>query len=511
MLEEIINLLREQPVLPNVVNTATNRPCASGGSVSTWAVDGTGRTIFPPVGFPTRGSEHLPGSPCQWTYAGGPDPGGEPETYLRAEAEDQAGSLQPNPEVDPVRPRSPNDREILEPDENPRRHTVRLVSPGARRNPHPNSGRSRTDQSETAAGRFRSRSPVLPSCKPPICVPTCAPTGVTRIIWSPPLSGDGSRTNRPQLREILGALNPEFTFACSTTRGHVSRHATTSPLAKPVFDRRRIGAESSETFDWPFGPGKIQAIDGHHFTQCEVYPRRTPAAAAGSARQSDTDNNNLFLPFSCSGDNNTTHIAYGDRLEYSYSDDDDTWSSVDGQYTDQTPQPVAVQPEEQCNTMSHSERVILARTFLCDELPATDSLVPRTVPCLSALAQADYNIPVVLQPGFPFSEAMINHFQKIQQELQTTPGGKSHRFVSVPRSREATYSPLESSSTGFLFSRDSPVGDKSFTEISRSQVEGTRLGSEQNYFRDLTAMTRRRLCISSFQHWSGAALNRSVQ
>ena len=65
MLEDIFNLLREQRVLPNVVNSANNRPCAPGGSVSTCAVDGTGQTIVPPVGFLNRGSEHLPGSPCQ--------------------------------------------------------------------------------------------------------------------------------------------------------------------------------------------------------------------------------------------------------------------------------------------------------------------------------------------------------------------------------------------------------------------------------------------------------------
>ena len=272
---------------------------------------------------------------------------------------------------------------------------------------------------------------------------------------------------------------------------------------------------SSETFDWPLGPGKTQAIDAHHFTQGDVCPRRTPAAAAGSARQSDTDANNFLLPFSCSGDNNTTHnhIVYGDRLEYSCSDDDDAWSSVDGQYTVQSPQSVAVQPEEQCDMMSHSERVILARTFLGDELPVTDSLVPRTVPFLSALAQADYNVPVAPQPGFPFSEAMINHFQKIQQELQTTPGGKSHRIASVPRSREAMYSPLEIPSTGLRRSQHSLVVDKGFTEISRSQVGGggVRLGTEQKYFHDLAAMTRRRLCISSFQDWMGAALNRAIQ
>ena len=34
---------------------------------------------------------------------------------------------------------------------------------------------------------------------------------------------------------------------------------------------------------------------------------------------------------------------------------------------------------------------------------------------------------------------------------------------------------------------------------------------DQKYFRDLTAMTRRRLCMSSFQDWTGATLNRSIQ
>ena len=43
------------------------------------------------------------------------------------------------------------------------------------------------------------------------------------------------------------------------TRGHVSQHATTSRLAEPVFGRRRIGAVSSDTFDWPFGPRNTQA------------------------------------------------------------------------------------------------------------------------------------------------------------------------------------------------------------------------------------------------------------
>ena len=174
---------------------------------------------------------------------------------------------------------------------------------------------------------------------------------------------------------------------------------------------------------------------------------------------------------------------------YSCSDDDDAWSSVDGQYTDPTPQSDAVQPDKQCDTMSHSERVILASTFLCDELLATDSLDPHTVPRLSALAQADYTVPVTPQLEFPFSEAMISHFQKIQQELQTSLGGKSHRFASVPGSREAMYSALELSTTGFLFSRDFPVVDKGFTEFLGCRWGEARLGAEQTYFRDLAVMT----------------------
>ena len=132
---------------------------------------------------------------------------------------------------------------------------------------------------------------------------------------------------------------------------------------------------ASKKFDGQLFPGNTQAIAGHYFIEGEVFPRRTPAAACGSAQQL-VNENNLFLPFSCSGDNSSAHTAYGDQLEYPGSDDDDAWSSVEGQYTDQSPQSVTVQPDEQCDMMSHSERVILARTFLCDELP-TDKPLPR--------------------------------------------------------------------------------------------------------------------------------------
>ena len=50
--------------------------------------------------------------------------------------------------------------------------------------------------------------------------------------------------------------------------------------------------------------------------------------------------------------------------------------------------------------------------------------------------------------------------------------GNSHQFTSVLRSREALHSPLELSSTGFLFSRDSPVVDKNLTDMSHVSVSG---------------------------------------
>ena len=93
-----------------------------------------------------------------------------------------------------------------------------------------------------------------------------------------------------------------------------------------IFGRQRISALSSETFDSPFVSGNTQA--GHHFTEGEVYPRCTPAAAGGSAWQR-VNENSLFLLSSCSGDNSTAHRAYDDRLEYPGSDDDDVWSCVD--------------------------------------------------------------------------------------------------------------------------------------------------------------------------------------
>ena len=155
--------------------------------------------------------------------------------------------------------------------------------------------------------------------------------------------------------------------------------------------------------------------------------------------------------------------------------------------------------DEQCVTFRRGHPGL---AILSDELQATDSLVPRTVPRLSA--QANYTVPVTPQPGF-FSEAMINHFQKIQQQWQTLPVGKSHQFALVPRSREALYSFLLHVFRGLPWHRSGLHWDFSIA------AGGARLGMEQRYFRDFAAKTRRRLCISSFQDWTGAALNWSIQ
>ena len=101
---------------------------------------------------------------------------------------------------------------------------------------------------------------------------------------------------------------------------------------------------------------------------------------------------------------------------------------------------------------------------------------PCTVPRLSALTQADYTIPVIPPAWFSF-------FWGNDQSLSENSAGikkTSHQFTLVLSSREVLNSPLELSSTCFLFSQDSPVVDKSFTEISRPQVGGstTRHGAE---------------------------------
>ena len=137
MLEEILYLLREPrsvPNVPNVVNNTTNRPSCSGGTAPTCTLDGMARINdnvinFPPIGLPTRVTEHTHGSLSQKTYAEGPAPGEKPET----ESPDGSPELEPSPEIELVRSGSPNDRKLPEPDE-PRRHTVRLMSPGTRRN-----------------------------------------------------------------------------------------------------------------------------------------------------------------------------------------------------------------------------------------------------------------------------------------------------------------------------------------------------------------------------------------
>ena len=130
---------------------------------------------------------------------------------------------------------------------------------------------------------------------------------------------------------------------------------------------------------------------------------------------------------------------------------------------------VAVQPFEQ--TMSHSDRVNLARAFLANDIPATDN-ISKDKPHLSSLAQTDYVVPEAPMPRFPFSAAMTNNFRKIHRDLQPTMVGRLQLFATVPRSKEATYNPLELPSGDFSFSKDPPVIDRGFSDVSRSYAGG---------------------------------------
>ena len=163
--------------------------------------------------------------------------------------------------------------------------------------------------------------------------------------------------------------------------------------------------------------------------------------------------------------------------------------------------------------MSHSDRVNLARAFLADDIPATNN-ISNDEPCVSSLAQSDYVVPVAPMPRFPFSAAMTNHFHKIHQDLQPTTVGRSQRFATVSLTKEAIYNPFELPSRDFSFSKDPPVIDRGFSDVTCSHAGGAhskKLGAEQRYFCDLASMSRRRLCIFSIQDWSGAALNHSIQ
>ena len=175
-----------------------------------------------------------------------------------------------------------------------------------------------------------------------------------------------------------------FAFTGSTTRGPVSRHATTT-----VFGRQRIGALSSEMFVGPFGSGNIQAIAGHHFGEDEVYPCRTSATAAGSVRQLVNENNIFVLPFSCSGDNSTAHTGVLST--------DNTLTKLHNQLPYNRTNNVT-----RCHIQNELSWHALFSVMNCPR--RTVSILEQTVPRLSALAQADYTVPLPPQPGFPFPE-----------------------------------------------------------------------------------------------------------
>ena len=320
---------------------------------------------------------------------------------------------------------------------------------------------------------------------------------ISRSCRDRPVSGKGNPTNR-QLQEKLGALKPEFAFADSTTRGPVSRPATHSQLEEPVFGRR-IEAISTRINGWL---GVEALVSGIHRWFPDMTSRLatlrswvpTPYTGRSCWLQPAAWQTKIlfychspiralmrrFMIGSCipvrmtmvpgvlSKNMNNTLIQLHNQLLYN-------WTNNVTRY----------------HIQNRSSWPICFSLMNCRRL---------TVLSLAQCHVCQYWHKSLPQPGFPFSENSAG--------IKKPSGGQ---FTSVLRSREALHSPLELSSTGCLFSRDSPVVDKSFTEISRSQVGGARLGMEHKYFRDFAAMTCQRLCISSFQDWTGAAINRSIQ
>ena len=197
--------------------------------------------------------------------------------------------------------------------------------------------------------------------------------------------------------------------------------------------------------------------------------RRLPSsAAAGSSRQPLNDRG-LLLPFTYSS-RDVPSWDSEPAYDYSAPEHEPDPSPTDDRISDTDDLP---------ETWSHAEPITLARSFLTDELPVTDGAAPAIVPRLSALAQADYVVPVTTQPGFPLSSAMVYLFHQIHCDLQPPPVGKSQRFASVPRSRDTLYAPEARSSGHFPFSRESPVVDRGFADISRSTSGGGGGGTTQ--------------------------------
>ena len=395
-----------------VVDSVTDRRCcAPGGPVSTWAVNGTARTIVPPVGFPTRESEHAPGV--------------KPETFLRNRRHGRS------PDVDPVWPHGspkPETRPVLRKPGRLSGGKPRCCPLSAQVTDRPTEkSRCRTEtlgraepesQSETAARGFGSRSPHPSRGSVNMHSNNC----VSRPSRGRPISRDSSRTYRLQWREHLGTLNPEFPFAGSMTQGSVSLHATNSRLKEPVFGRRI----DAETGDWTIGPGNTQAIPRHNFPASDVcdYPCRTPAAAAGSAQIGLCNPDRMtMVPGVLSM--NSALIQFHNQLPYNRTNN-----------------------VTRCHIQNASSWPSMFFLMNCRRLTVSSY-------ALCHVCQ-HWHKPIIPSRSLPSLVFLfLRHFQKIQQELQNPPVDKSHQFASVLRSREALYSPLELSSTGFFFSQDS--------------------------------------------------------
>ena len=366
---------------------------------------------------PKENPSKIPGRPCLWTYADGPGPGGKPVTFLRTErrrgrrAGTEAGAR-----------RSGRTRRLT-PFAHPICNTHRRrpgqfsreqeIEPDRRRSPTEASGRSQpgiVKMSYNNCVFLRSRD--------------C------------PISGNGNQTNRLQLREKFGALKLEFAFADSTTRRPVSRPTTHSWLEEPVFGRR-ISAVSIEINGWL---GIETLVPGIH----RRFPDMTSRLATLRRR---------------------VHMPYTDRSCRL--------------------RPAAWQTIFCCSSRSPI-RTFTRRFMIGSCIPVPMTMVPGVLsghpgPHVSlwwiagdwqswpSHSATSVNTDTSRSPSLVF--LLLRHWPITSENsagIKNSQVGNSHQFTSALRSRQALHSPLELSSTGFLFSQDSPVVDKRFTEISRS-------------------------------------------
>ena len=291
--------------------------------------------------------------------------------YPRVNILYDTGQFSGEPELDPVRCRSPTEPE---------------------------------SQSETTARGFSSCSlnPNRGCDRNRVPVNMRSNNCVSRPSRGRPVSGDGNWTDRLQLQEHLGALKLEFAIVGSTTRGPVLRHATNSRLEEPVLGQR-IDTVSTKTVDWALKCWSWEYTGNSQTSRQATLRMRVPTPYTGSVTPT-------IIMFSCRSpihvitrrmmiglsipvrmtmvpgvlSTNSTLIQLHNQLPYNRTNNV-TWCHIQ-------------------NGSSWSTHISLMN---CRRLTALSFTQCHICQHWHKPIIPSRSLP---QPGFPFSEAMINHF-----------------------------------------------------------------------------------------------------